>query len=82
MENMDYVGIDATERLQRYMGPRLANNTEPASCLNEMLAEGRLGVKSGKGFYDWSKRDIEEVVRRRDAQVVRQLQFMKELGEL
>lgn len=82
IENMDYVGLDATERLQRYMGPRLANNTEPAECLMEQLNQGDLGVKSGKGFYDWSDRDINEVIAKRDAQVVRQLAFLKEIGEL
>ncbi|MEM9646203.1 MAG: 3-hydroxyacyl-CoA dehydrogenase family protein [Planctomycetota bacterium] len=82
MENMDYVGLDATERLQRYMAPRLANNTEPAKCLTDMLAAGDLGVKSGQGFYDWSQRDISDVLRKRDAQVVQQIKFLRELGEL
>lgn len=82
IENMDYVGLDATERLQRYMGPRLASNTEPAECLTQKLADGDLGVKSGKGFYDWSERDIDEVIRKRDEQVVRQLAFLKEIGEI
>ena len=82
IENMDYVGLDATERLQRYMSPRLCNDTDLHDCLTEKIEAGDLGVKSGRGFYDWSARDADEMIRRRDAQVVRQIEFLKELGEL
>ncbi|QDV61004.1 3-hydroxyacyl-CoA dehydrogenase family protein [Crateriforma conspicua] len=82
IENMDYVGLDATERLQRYMAPRLCNQTTPARCLTEKTRSGDLGVKSGKGFYDWSKRDIDQVIRKRDQQVVQQLKWLKDMGEL
>jgi 3-hydroxybutyryl-CoA dehydrogenase len=82
VENMDYVGLDATLRLQKYMGPYLANNQTPAECLVRRVDEGHLGAKSGQGFYDWSQRDIHDVIAKRDAQIVRQLDFLRELGEL
>lgn len=82
IENMDYVGLDATERLQRYLGPHLAANTEPSPLLAEKLAAGDHGVKSGRGFYDWSQRDIGELLRKRDTQVLRQIELLKELGDL
>lgn len=82
IENMDYVGLDATERIQRYMGPELANNKTPDPCLTEKLERGDLGVKSGRGFYDWSERNIEQLLEHRDRQVARQLEFLKEIGEL
>ncbi|WP_168566539.1 3-hydroxyacyl-CoA dehydrogenase family protein [Crateriforma spongiae] len=82
IENMDYVGLDATERLQRFMAPRLCSQTTPARCLTEKTRSGDLGVKSGKGFYDWSERDIDQVIRKRDQQVVQQLKWLKEMGEL
>jgi len=34
------------------------------------VAHGDLGAKSGKGFYDWSKKSIEEVKARRDQFVI------------
>ena len=43
---------------------------------------GDLGVKTSKGFYDWSQHDINDVIQNRDEQVVRQLKFFKEIGEL
>ena len=64
------------------MAPRLAGNLEPEPCLVDKFAAGDLGVKTGKGYYDWSKRDIDDVIRKRDQQDVRQLKFLKEIGEL
>jgi 3-hydroxybutyryl-CoA dehydrogenase len=82
MENMDYVGLDAAERIQRYLLPDLARNDTPSGCLVEKVKAGHLGMKSGQGFHDWSKRDAGRLLALRDAQIVRQLQFLKEQGVL
>ena len=82
MENMDLVGLDAAERIQKYLLPDLARNTDPSACLSDKVKAGELGMKRGKGFYDWSKRDAKKTIENRDRQIVRQLQFLKEIGEL
>ena len=50
----DLVGLDVrlgiAEHLERELGPRFA---APA-LLRSMVADGHLGRKSGRGFYDWS----------------------------
>jgi 3-hydroxybutyryl-CoA dehydrogenase len=45
------------------------------------VKQGHLGVKSGQGFYDWRIRRAEELIRKRDIQIVHQLNFLKELEE-
>jgi 3-hydroxybutyryl-CoA dehydrogenase len=50
--------------------------------LSNKVAAGELGMKTGSGFYDWSKRDAQAVIANRDRQIVRQLTFLKELGDL
>ena len=49
----DLVGLDVrlhiAEGLARTLGPRF----EPPALLRRMVAEGRLGQKSGEGFYRW-----------------------------
>ncbi len=82
MENMDLVGLELAERVQRYLLPDLARNTIPAACMTDKLAAGDVGMKSGKGFYDWTKRDAQKVIENRDAQIVRQVAFLREIGEL
>ena len=81
-ENMDLVGLDAAARIQKYLFPDLAANDSPSRCLLDKVAAGQLGMKSGRGFYDWSERDATKVIENRDRQITRQLNFLKEIGEL
>jgi 3-hydroxybutyryl-CoA dehydrogenase len=51
----DLVGLDVrlgiAEHLERELGARF----EPPRVLREMVAAGKLGKKSGQGFYAWPK---------------------------
>ncbi len=52
---IDFVGIDTTLRIceimyEEYRDPKYA----PPGLLKRVVALGRFGKKSGKGFYDWS----------------------------
>ena len=38
------------EQLHEHLGPRF----EPPQLLRDMVAEGRLGKKAGRGFYTWN----------------------------
>ena len=82
MENMDLVGLDAAERIQRYLCPALAKNDAPARCLSDKVKAGELGMKSGQGFYDWRQRDANRTIVDRDRQIARQLEFLREIGQL
>ena len=81
LENMDLVGLDLIERIHEYLLADLADNHAPAQCLRDSVTQGRLGVKSGAGFYDWRAREPAELIRRRDTQIVRQLAFLRELED-
>jgi len=81
-ENMDLVGLDAAARIQKYLFPDLAASQTPSRCLLDKVAAGQLGMKSGRGFYDWSKHDATRIIENRDRQIARQLEFLKEIGEL
>ena len=65
-EHMDVVGLGLSATIQGSVLPSLCNSTEPSRYLRELIAAGRLGVRSGQGIYDWRERDIEEVLRARD----------------
>ncbi len=79
LENMDLVGLDLIEKIHRYLPASLCNDTEPLDSLKEKVHQGDLGMKTGKGFYDWSTKNGAEVIERRDRQIVHQLAFLKEL---
>jgi 3-hydroxybutyryl-CoA dehydrogenase len=53
IENADLVGIDLTRSIHSYVLPALDRATEPSPYLDRLIAEGRLGFKSDRGFRDW-----------------------------
>lgn len=52
---MDRVGLDVVLNIEEhYASVRPGLSEEPRKLLHEMIDEGRVGVKSGRGFYDYS----------------------------
>ena len=52
----DLVGLDVRLEIARHLHATLGSEAfRPPGLLKEMVAEGRLGRKSGRGFYDWAE---------------------------
>lgn len=49
----DLVGHDVRLGIAEYLAEQLGPRFEPPALLRTMVAEGRLGKKSGQGFYTW-----------------------------
>ena len=49
----DLVGLDVRLGIAEYLAQTLGPRFEPPQILRDMVAGGRLGQKTGKGFYDW-----------------------------
>ncbi len=51
----DLVGLDVRLDIARYLHDKLGGERfRPPAILEQLVAEGKLGKKSGHGFYDWS----------------------------
>lgn len=51
----DLVGLDVRLGITRYLHETLGSDAfAPPSLLEQMVADGKLGKKTGHGFYDWS----------------------------
>ena len=49
---MDRIGLDVVADIEQAYADHLGDPTEgPPRFLREMVAEGKLGVKSGQGFF-------------------------------
>ncbi len=65
-ETMDLAGHDLGHEVQNYLFPELCSDLKPLNVLKRMVDEGLLGVKTGKGFYEWTDEKIRETIHRRD----------------
>jgi 3-hydroxybutyryl-CoA dehydrogenase len=54
MENVDQVGADLTLAIHQSVLSDLESRPGPSPLLESMVADGRLGMKSGEGFYRWT----------------------------
>ena len=50
----DLVGLDVRLKIAQHLASVYGSRFEPPQLLLDMVAAGRLGKKSGRGFYDWS----------------------------
>jgi 3-hydroxybutyryl-CoA dehydrogenase len=52
----DLVGLDVRLNIAEYLHRELGSETfRPPEVLRRMVKEGKLGKKTGEGFYDWSQ---------------------------
>lgn len=65
-EHQDMVGLDMAFSIVDYVSGDLYNQPHAPALMKQLVDRGDLGVKSGKGFYDWSTKDAAAVRARRD----------------
>jgi len=57
LRTSDMVGLDVRLDIAEYMHRRLGDRFAPPRLLRDMVAAGKLGRKSGEGFYLWTTRE-------------------------
>jgi 3-hydroxybutyryl-CoA dehydrogenase len=59
VEFIDFGGVDILHHASREMSASVdAQRYAAPTIIGQMMAEGRLGLKSGSGFYDYAGRDV------------------------
>jgi 3-hydroxybutyryl-CoA dehydrogenase len=61
LENADLVGIDLTLAIHKTVLPAIDSRAAPSPYLDKLIAEGKLGMKSGEGFRTWSAEEQAEL---------------------
>jgi len=60
----DLVGLDVRLNIAEYLHGKLGSETfRPPDILRRMVKEGKLGKKTGEGFYDWSDSEKTQLAR-------------------
>ena len=52
----DLVGLDVRLKIAEYLASTIGPRFEPPALLRRMVDEGKLGKKTGEGFYKWDER--------------------------
>ena len=77
LEQKDIAGLEIHAKAQRSIVPSLSHTGVPSPYLQNMVARGDLGIRSGKGFYDWTGCDPTEVQRKATDRLRRLLAFLE-----
>jgi 3-hydroxybutyryl-CoA dehydrogenase len=77
LEQKDISGLDTHALAMRAIVPDLCHDPAPSTLVQAMYARGDIGLKTGKGFYDWRGKDptrVRSEVARRLAEVLAALE--------
>jgi len=78
IEQKDISGLDTHALAQQALVPLLHHGDRPGRTLQELYAAGHLGIKSGRGFYDWSGKDPANVKAEAARKLEELLAYLKE----
>jgi 3-hydroxybutyryl-CoA dehydrogenase len=75
MEVEDMIGLDTAMRVSQRMFKVLSNAAEPSPELVVKVKRGELGIKSGKGWYDYRSQTRENVLEEKNRVLLQQLKL-------
>ncbi len=61
LENADLIGLDMTLAIHEQVLPHINREAGPSPYLRELVAQRRLGMKTGQGFRRWSAAQADEL---------------------
>jgi 3-hydroxybutyryl-CoA dehydrogenase len=77
LEQKDLAGLEMHAQAQRSIVPTLSHTGVPNAYLQDMVARGDVGIRSGRGFYDWRNRDGAATQRRASDRLQRLLAYLE-----
>lgn len=70
LKHLDAIGLDLGLSVQETVLPSICAEQNANSYIKDLVKSGNLGVKTGKGFYNWNQRSMEEDMRKRDQFII------------
>lgn len=76
-EKVDQSGVDVQYAIEEYLMPELDRGVDPNPVVTRLTERGDLGLKTGRGVYDWTDHDITDVYDERDRDLLAQLDLYR-----
>ena len=70
MELLDMAGLDIYNAVGSYLNQDLSTSGEVSATVRDRIAEGKLGMKTGSGIYDYTPEQIDQLRGQRAAKLV------------
>ncbi len=77
MEQRDFNGLETHLSIASYLYKDLEDSHEPLQILKDKVAEGKWGLKTGEGFFDWKNKDIAKVKAQSEQNLIDVIKFLK-----
>ena len=77
LEHADLAGVDTHAATVSLLFPLLSTDREPPALFADLVAKGRLGVKTGAGVYEYGPGDVERMLARRNAMLIDFIKVLK-----
>jgi 3-hydroxybutyryl-CoA dehydrogenase len=71
IESADLGGLDTLWKFAEALQPHLDARRDPPEEVGALVATGHRGIASGRGVYDWTKRDGAALLAKRRAELFR-----------
>jgi 3-hydroxybutyryl-CoA dehydrogenase len=76
LETSDFGGLDTFLYITEYLFKDLDRSVDPPEILKEKVKQGKLGVKTGEGFFEYPPEKKEERIKERDRQFLQRLKCL------
>jgi 3-hydroxybutyryl-CoA dehydrogenase len=80
LETADLAGLDLVYDIHKYLFSDLENRSTPSPLLKTLLDQKATGVKSKKGFYDWTDERTKQIIQQRDKALLKITEVIKGLN--
>jgi 3-hydroxybutyryl-CoA dehydrogenase len=71
IETADLGGLDTFLSIASHLMPELAKDEDVLDLIRERVKAGKIGLRSGEGFYPWPKQQAQRVLARRNQDLLR-----------
>jgi 3-hydroxybutyryl-CoA dehydrogenase len=82
VKRMDYTGLDLTQKILSNAVYEPPPRRTRSTSVDQLVSRGKLGVKTGGGYYEYGDRSTEEIMKERDVKLIKLREFLKGIGEL